>query len=366
MLLEIKIKYFESLLESAKKFKKQPREKTFFDTAIRNHYENPMTELLEFFLNPQESHELGDVFWKGFSDVIQAEIGKASEVSIGQIERLERECVTHSGNRIDLMLETDSHLLLIEAKIYHHQNNPFHDYVKYAKTRSKGKEILGLILSISGKSEAQNRSGISYQQLVNAVRPYLAEQMLSNPMNKWNLFAREFLLHLESYYKIQNLDMNSVQFIFDHYRDIQELQKLKTTTIKEVVEKISQQLNLMIDNYDSYNKYESWGGIRFYNRSWGNMTNTTLYIHEDKGETIFGVNTYILNLPEELQEQALKILKYDEDSRRGQPWKIQEYKSRNERWFCVYWYVAEPTFESVESLILEKASLLDRIEKILR
>src|SRR5690606_41406977 len=110
-----------------------------------------------------------------------------------------------------------------DLKIYHHQNNPFDDYVEYAKTRSKGKTILGLILSISGKSEAQNWLGISYQQLVNAVRPYLAEQMMTNPMNKWNLFAREFLLHLESYYRIQNLDMNRIQFIFDHYQEIQEL-----------------------------------------------------------------------------------------------------------------------------------------------
>ncbi|WP_168406216.1 PD-(D/E)XK nuclease family protein [Acinetobacter indicus] len=141
--------HFQTLLENAKKFKKQPREKTFFDTAIRNHYENPTTELLEFFLNPRESHELGDVFWKGFSDIVQAEVGKGSQISIGQIERLERECVTHSGNRIDLMLETDSHLLLVEAKIYHHQNNPFHDYVKYAKTRTKGKETLGWLCCIN-------------------------------------------------------------------------------------------------------------------------------------------------------------------------------------------------------------------------
>lgn len=363
--MNISVEHFKELLESAKKFKQQPREKTFFDTAIRNHYENPTTELLEFFLNPQESHELGNVFWKGFSDVVQTEIEKGTEVLIGQIERLERECVTHNGNRIDLMLETDTHLLLVEAKIYHHQNNPFHDYVKYAKTRSKGKEILGLILSISGKSEVINWFGISYQQLVNAVRPYLAEQMLSNPMNKWNLFAREFLLHLESYYKIQNLDMNRVQFIFDHYQEIQELQKLKTNTIKEVVEKISQQLNLMLDNYNSYNKYESWGGIRFYNHAWGNTSNTTLCIHESKGETVFGVNTYILNLSDDLYETVLKILRCNSDSRYVR-WDTEKYRKGEEVWLCIYWRASENTYEALESLILEKVSLLDQIEKTLR
>ena len=79
--------HFTQLLDSAKKFKAIPREKPFFDTAIRSHYENPTTELLEFFLNPQESHELGEVFWKGFSDVV-VEMSALENSSLGQVENL--------------------------------------------------------------------------------------------------------------------------------------------------------------------------------------------------------------------------------------------------------------------------------------
>ena len=119
------------------------------------------------------------------------------------------------------------------------------------------------------------------------------------------------------------------------------------------------------DNYASFTKYESWGGIRFYNHAWGNLTNTTLHIREHKGETIFGVTTYILNLSEELQEEAFQILNCHEDSRLRN-WKIEKYKGGAERWLCIYWDSPEPTFEAIESLILEKASLLDKIEKTLR
>lgn len=357
--------HFQTLLGNAKKFKKQPREKSFFDTAIRNHYENPTTELLEFFINPQEVHELGDVFWKGLSDVISSEIELSYEQSLGQIETIERECVTHNGSRIDLVIETDLYLLLIEAKIYHSQNNPFEDYELYAKKRAKDKNILGFILSISGKSEAKNWIGISYQQLVNAIRPYLAQQMLTNPINKWNLFAREFLLHLESYYQIQNLDMNRVQFIFENYQDIQALQKLRTNTIKEVVENISQQLNQTIEGYLSRNKYESWGGIRFYNENWGNLSNTTLHIHEYKQQTVFDVTTYILSLPIEKEEQVLMMLNTQQDSR-FLKWHIEGERSQNQRWLCVFWRAPENTFEAIETLILEKVKLLDVIETTLR
>ncbi len=189
--------------------------------------------------------------------------------------------------------------------------------------------------------------------------------MMTNPMNKWNLFAREFLLHLESYYRTQNLDMNRIQFIFDHYQEIQELQKLKTNTIREVVDSINQLLNQSIDGYISRNKYESWGGIRFYNDAWNNLTNTTLFIKEHQGETVFDVTTYILNLPEALEEQAFSILKCNGDSRYLN-WKIEKYKGGTERWLCIYWRASENNFESIRDLILEKASLLDVIEKTLR
>ena len=365
IMLDDQFEKFVELLEEAKKFKVPVREKTFFDTAIRNHYENPTTELLAFFLNPLESHELGDTFWSGFCDVVIAESKISSKLSLGQIENLEREAVTHNSNRIDLMIETGSFLFLLEAKIYHQQHNPFEDYIEHAENRRRGRQILGLILSISGDSEVENWYGISYQQLINAVRPYLAEQIQTNPMNKWSLFAREFLLHLESYYRIQNLDMNRVQFIFDHYQEIQALQKLKTSTINEVVSKISQQLNQSIDDYDSENKYESWGGIRFYNRAWSNRSNTTLFIKEYQGRTVFDVTTYILNLPQEFEEQVLTLLKAQQDSR-FLKWHIEGARSQNERWLCIFWRVPENTFEAIESLILEKASLLDMLEKTFR
>lgn len=358
-------KHFQKILKEAEKFKFPIREKTFFDTAIRNHYENPTTELLEFLLNPLETHELGDVFWKGFCDVVIAKTKLSPKQTLGQIESIERECMTHSSNRIDLVIETDLHLLLIEAKIYHSQNNPFEDYEIYAEKRANHKKFWGLILSISGKSEAKNWFGISYQQLVNAVRPYLAEQMLTNPMNKWNLFAREFLLHLESYYQIQNLDMNRVQFIFENYQEIQALQKLRINTIKEVVENISQQLNQSIEAYLSKNKYESWGGIRFYNENWGNLSNTTLHIHDYKGRTVFDVTTYILNLPTEKEEQILMMLKTQQDSR-FLKWHIEGERSQSQRWLCVFWRAPENTFEAIEALILEKANLLNVIETTLR
>ncbi len=107
------------------------------------------------------------------------------------------------------------------------------------------------------------------------------------------------------------------------------------------------------------------GRDSFYNDAWNNLTNTTLFIKEHQGETVFDVTTYILNLPEALEEQAFSILKCNHDSRYLN-WKIEKYKGGTERWLCIYWRAPENNFEAIRDLILEKASLLDVIEKTLR
>lgn len=82
-----------------------------------------------------------------------------------------------------------------------------------------------------------------------------------------------------------------------------------------------------------------------------------------QGETVFDVTTYILNLPEALEEQAFSILKCNDDSRYLN-WKIEKYKGGAERWLCIYWRAPENNFEAIRDLILEKASLLNVIEKL--
>ena len=64
------LEIYKNLLLQAAKYHQPPREKTFFDTAIRKHYENPTTELLSFFLNPENEHGLGSVFFDGLTDAL--------------------------------------------------------------------------------------------------------------------------------------------------------------------------------------------------------------------------------------------------------------------------------------------------------
>lgn len=54
----------------------------------------------------------------------------------------------------------------------------------------------------------------------------------------------------------------------------------------------------------------SLGGIRFYNKAWGNKSNTTLLIKQDDGQTVVNVITYILNLSPEREKRSPFYFRY--------------------------------------------------------
>lgn len=220
--IEAQIAVYQALLDQAKNYHESDSEITFFDTGFRGHYENPTTELLEFFLNPNNCHQLGDVFYQGLLTAIGADIA-----SSGGVESIQREVATSTGGRIDLLLTTEHSLIVIECKVYHEQDNPFGSYERYAKQEAAGKQIHQVILCINGISSIENWSGISYRGLTEAIRPYLGDRLMGHPLNKWAILAREFLLHLnrfeEKEFSISKID----QFLIDNHHDINELMAAK-------------------------------------------------------------------------------------------------------------------------------------------
>ena len=49
----------------------------------------------------------------------------------GKVGRVEREVSTTAGNRIDILIKSNSHAVLIENKIFAVVANPFDDYEAY-------------------------------------------------------------------------------------------------------------------------------------------------------------------------------------------------------------------------------------------
>lgn len=104
------------------------RPQTFMEIAGYPHYEDVCSNFLAFFFDPAGAHGLGSLFLGALLD----SVGIAGEEDgLGGNVSVEREVITAKGNRIDLLIKSDSHAVLIENKIFAAVANPFEDYAEY-------------------------------------------------------------------------------------------------------------------------------------------------------------------------------------------------------------------------------------------
>jgi hypothetical protein len=104
------------------------RPQTFMEIGGYPQYENVCSNFLAFFLYPEGSHGLGNLFL----DALMGSVGIPDwEVGLGGNVSVEREVTTEAGNRIDLLITSDSYAVLIENKIFAAVANPFEDYAAY-------------------------------------------------------------------------------------------------------------------------------------------------------------------------------------------------------------------------------------------
>ena len=160
-----------TLLDQLKGLSLKPKEKTVFSIGGRGHYENPISDVLAFFLDPNEDHELGPL-------VAQAMLSCAGiTASPHSIEAIHREHVTNKQARLDLVVVGDNWVLAIENKVYHTANNPFEHYKTYLKQAfPKQKENLKFILLSPKNDHAEDWQPVSFTELSQAIQAGMAEQ----------------------------------------------------------------------------------------------------------------------------------------------------------------------------------------------
>lgn len=218
-----------TLLDKLKGVTLKPKEKTIFSIGGRGHYENPVSDVLAFFLDPNEEHELGSL-------VAQAMLGCAGiTASPHSIQAIHREYSTDEQARLDLVLVGDDWLLAIENKVYHTANNPFEHYEEYLKKAfPKQKEQVSLILLSPKNDKAQGWQSVSFTDLVQAIQANMAEKVLELPFNKWHFFLRDFLANLKTLSGADAMDDTTFDLLEKSMNDIYRLEEAKEAFNEEV------------------------------------------------------------------------------------------------------------------------------------
>ncbi|MBE2898872.1 PD-(D/E)XK nuclease family protein [Pasteurellaceae bacterium 20609_3] len=295
--MHTKLPQFQKLLTKFNSLGSETKiEPTIFSIGGRGYYENPTTDILSFFLDNNAQHQLGNIMLKSLINCLPE---KYHSLDCTLTNAPERELSTLTGKRIDLLLESENWVIVIENKIYHHQNNPFKDYEYFLqesrhKERFTNKEIIYIVLSPNGDTLAQGWYGISYLNLISTLKSELSEQFISQPINKWILLLREFILHLESIMSAPSFDQTAFDFFLENLSTIKEIQTAKENSINQyhqhlqdlIQRKLGEEVKIRLNH---------WGGypaLRFTLSCWQD-TGSSVVLYLDEHASILRIYAHL-------------------------------------------------------------------------
>jgi hypothetical protein len=147
----IEIKQIQKTTDEFRKLPIIEREKTVFDIGTRGHFENPTTDVLAFFCNGTEQHSMDNLVADSMVTLLNRFPKTEIPTSQSPVSP-QRAAFTDNNKRIELLLSTDSYLIVIEAKVGHYQLNPFDEYESYADklAAEQGNEAFYVVLSPQG------------------------------------------------------------------------------------------------------------------------------------------------------------------------------------------------------------------------
>jgi hypothetical protein len=132
----------------------EPR-KTFMEILRVHNREVPFANLLAFFFNPKEKHELNTLFIDALLETRFTHLGKNESVEISpripvydaNSIKVAVEVTTSEIIRIDILITSNTFTICIEFKINHDLNNPLDDYKKFVNDKYSNQQHYFFVLT---------------------------------------------------------------------------------------------------------------------------------------------------------------------------------------------------------------------------
>lgn len=285
------------------------RKKSFLEILKLERKEVFNSRILAFFLDTKEAHGLKDLVLQALLKLAE----KPQDHHLNTVHvKTEIQCGDEQANgRIDLLVETRNHVIVIENKLYHHtNNNPFESYIRYTgKDQYSDYEKTFILLGTKKPPSLPNGfKWVSHFDLAKKVREKIGDYWLKSeqyyiPMLLDYLNAIESLNPESEFGKME-------QAIVDFYRNNRELlEKIEESisyvhtyyekeALKIIEQPAIQSLKIFSEN-EEFRVYESIsisevGGFVYSQSLKSINSNHTLYfwIAKSTKNTILGLDRY--------------------------------------------------------------------------
>lgn len=216
---EASLEHIAHLLDKAKQLPKQHiAQPTFFEITGYPHLENVSSNVLAFYLQPSNPHELGGLFLQSLCCAVNHSID-GLEVASANVRTEES---TSGNKRIDIVIETDQSIIGIENKIYHELNNDLRAYWQHLSSNAQSRNVLGIVLSLKPMQSpyATKFKNITYEQLFTQFEPSLSKLDQSN---RYHLFLLDFIQNIRNLTGGTTMDIDRINFFRSHQQEINNL-----------------------------------------------------------------------------------------------------------------------------------------------
>ena len=250
------------------KIKRRP--KTFLGIAKQPHYENVMSNIYAFYFNVNEVHCMHDLFINSLLEIInESKLGAQKKVSDITDFNVDTEVSTIKGGRIDLLLSSQDHAIIIENKVYHTLNNDLEDYWNSTKVIDNIEDNkIGVLLSLNKLNAAhKDFINITHLELLKRVVQNLGSYLM-NAKDKYVVFLKDFYQNSINLSKSE-MDSKELKFYFDNQIKIIEAKDFHfavrthiTNQIEQVGGLLDDKLELLIPKGDLDKRIRSFQSLK--------------------------------------------------------------------------------------------------------
>jgi hypothetical protein len=239
--------------------------KTIFDIGLRGHYENPMSDILSFYLDPTEVHDIGATVLESLlsacnvSDVVPALLRPP----------MREHLIDDQAGRIDLILEGTDWILAIENKIEHEALNPFAKYKSTIERKFPEKSKKFFVI-LSPRQPTQAFDGwqwLDTRKFLDILSKAVSSEEKVSSNSKWLVFLSEFILNLQQLLRRNEMDANTFQQISENLSQIKIVADLYGSFYSYIQATLTNETEQILGQ-KLIPKNENWGdlgrAIRFY------------------------------------------------------------------------------------------------------